>query len=144
MTEDEARKILDWLCNRFKKKIIDFYEHGNVRFRILLKFSERKWYVNHKYNTLSLDFEYAWTDASDTWRHTNNILYIAHEHPDVHDDTLEIDVDHAPHTDAEFLDILFKLNAVVYVKDWFEGGTCFINKGESLEELKIKMDLEDV
>ena len=47
-------------------------------------------------------------------------------------------------TDSEFIDFVFKFNKEgVYVKDWQEDGACFIYPGESIEEIKVKMDLED-
>ena len=148
MTEVEAKKIVEWLCDRFKKKIVDFYER-NDRANILMKFSERKWRVNYRDSTLSLDFEFAWDwPAAVNHDHfkwsssTNKLCCITCEQQRGYDYILK--VSSMPHTDAEFLDFLFGLNASVYVDGWFEDGVYFIYPGESIEEIKVKMDLEEI
>ena len=146
MLEDEAKKIVDWLCIRWKNKIIDFYKNRNAQLKLVMKFSDRKWRVNNEDSTLSLDFAYAWLFMVDEsqWHNTFSKLYATPEFKYFdYNGMLKSYVELK--TDSEFLDFVFKFNKEgVYVKDWQEDGACFIYPGESLEEIKVKMDLEDV
>ena len=144
MTEAEAKKIIDWLCKRWEKKVIGFYKNQNDRFKLIVKFLNRKWRMNNEDSTLSLNFEYAWlTPDESRWFNTFSKLYAAPElkgfdYNDILKSYIELK------TDSEFIDFVFKFNKEgVYVKDWQEDGACFIYPGESIEEIKVKMDLED-
>ena len=145
MTEDEAKKIIDWLCMRWEKKVIGFYKNQNDRFKLAVKFLNRKWRMNDEDNTLSLNFEYAWlTPDESQWFNTRSRIYAIPELKGFdYNDMLKSDVELK--TDSEFLDFVFKFGKEgVYVKDWQEDGACFIYPGESIEEIKVKMDLEEI
>jgi len=139
MTEVEAKKILDWLCSRWTKSIASLYSRNSKKFDMLIAFSERKWHMN-KDSTLSLDFEFAWCNPIMS---NNNSLHVTPELTEFYYDNM-LRADFKLKTDAEFLCFLFKHNSGVFVKDWNDGGIYFIYPNESLEEIKVKMDLEDV
>ena len=149
MDEVEAKKIVDWLCNRFKKKIVNFYHRGEDKHDILIRFSNRRWCIDRVNNFLSLEFKFVWCDPLSSgqigeWFPAVADLHIADEPNIFYDDDYTLIANSRLQTDAEFLDFVFGLGYAIYVKDWHEDDTYFIYPGESLEEVMVKADLEEI
>lgn len=154
MEEAEAKKILDWLCNRFKKSYVDYYAHQPDRCNFLISFSKRPLYIDAK-NNIVLNFNYKWIDPLDEQISIDQFDFVNSEyslcagpieHRGIWDFLFDIISLHAYglNTNANILNILFSYNTGIYVMGWSTENIYFIYPNESLEEIKVKMDLEDV
>ena len=155
MEEAEAKKILEWLCNRFKKSYVDYYAHQPDKYEISISFSKRLWHIDAK-NSIVLDFNYRWIDSLDEQGSIDHFDFASSEYNLCagtigHSGSMWNFVfdmittyTHDVNTDAKLLDLLFSFNTGIYVMGWSTENIYFIYPNESLEEIKVKMDLEDV
>ena len=140
MTETEAKKILDWLCVRWAKKIQHFYK-TQKSMDMAVKMSDERCLVSD-YNVFELVFEVVFFDdyerVESKFNFNSRLVY--------GDDQVEI-LKAKSGSKSQFADVLesvFFLNKHnVWVEGWDRYGINFIDAGESLEEILVKMDLED-
>lgn len=139
MTEDEAKKILDFLIKRFQRhpSTVDVAVK-----RITKRFNDAL-IVEYEYtkpNEMWSEYHHSWVPE---YHHSWAFLWACEScgRSSVPDHTLALDRKPTAKNIIEFLFKIAKTDNVVVSLNSF----CpLISKGESLEEIRIKADLEDI
>ena len=142
MTENEAKKILEWLRIRWAKKLQHFYKTEKAT-DIVVKMPDKSWFVRYD-NALELEFEVVYFGAYNGKQFENALHYNSRLICEIGQTQLEIlkVKSKSKSQFADFLEYAFNKNDI-WVEGWEVHGVNFIDAGESLEEIKVKMDLED-
>jgi len=151
MTEDEADKILDFLCRRWSQRVIDAYR-DLMDLHCMIDFSRKRWFLDS--GNICLDFKYTWAQRRKknerVWIQPQNIRLCAK--CDMYNGLwrpciiwIPFEEENRMKSNYDILDFLFsfKNNPDIFVERFFENAY-FIDAGESLEEVMVKADLEDV
>lgn len=158
MDEATAHKILLWLCNRWKKRLERYYAKVIVNSKpdgIMINFLDNDFWLMRFDGTINLKFEYCWEQDYDyslsprMHRSISRLMLYEEEYGHAHPVTVPLLS--TLKTDADLLEYLFNMkndfyvaNSRIYVEDWAEEDVCFIDKDESLEEIIVKADLEEI